>query len=120
MLDRVAAALVLMVLLLFSATAALACSECHHDTAQCLVSLELQAEEVLNTDLDIVASLGSEYDWAENASECSTVENEYLISEEGIDHSEIVPRAAGVSMDLESTHDLVMDSGPKGRHGVGV
>jgi len=57
MFDRVVAALVAVMLLLFSASAALACGECHYDTAQCLASLELQAEEVLCIDLEVVSSL---------------------------------------------------------------
>jgi len=62
MFDRVVAALVAVMLLLFSASAALACGECHYDTAQCLASLELQAEEVLCIDLEVVSSLAHDCD----------------------------------------------------------
>lgn len=61
MYDRVVAALVAMVLLMFSVSAALASGECHHDTAQCLAALDVQAEEVLSADLEVVSSLGLEY-----------------------------------------------------------
>lgn len=57
MFDRVVAALITVVLMLFSASAALACRECSCETVQCLASLELQAEEVLSTDLEAVSNI---------------------------------------------------------------
>jgi len=57
MLHRVVSMLIAMVLMLFSASVALACSECHSDTAHCLVSLGNQAEEAVSADLEVVSSL---------------------------------------------------------------
>jgi len=66
MFDRVVAALIAVMLVLFSASAALACVGCDSGAAQCLVSLELQAEEVVSTDLEVFASIDVE-SYVENA-----------------------------------------------------
>jgi len=51
------AVIALLSLLLFSASAALACSECSCESGHCLVSLEYQTGEVLCADLEAVSDL---------------------------------------------------------------
>ena len=118
MLDRVVAALVAVVLLLFSVSSALACGECDRGTAQCLVSLELQAGEVLSTDLEVVTSLGSET-WAEPFDTQNDTNAMATISEQD-DHVTIERSAAGVHIDPEGARDDDAAARSKGRHGVGV
>jgi hypothetical protein len=105
MLDRVVGVLVAVVLLLFSAASALACSECHCDTARCLATLDAQAEEVITTDLEaLISSLDLEREVVENASQCSywtTIPDnakalEYQAS-----------GAAGVDMDSRNTRPTI-------------
>lgn len=109
MFDRVVAALVAVVLMLFSATAALACSECADGSVRCLVSLELQAEEVLNTDLEAVIQDGAEYTGAVRYAIDLNDQYEALAQEAEAPY--MASGAAGVTDSLtngESNHSLVL------------
>jgi hypothetical protein len=123
MYDRVVAALVAVVLLLFSAASALACSECSDGTVQCLVSLELQAEEVLSTDLEPAIQDGAQYRGAEyDANDQRTLwkvlvqEAEALATEAtGASGVQSVSRSAISDNDLDDTSDRIEATARTGR-----
>jgi hypothetical protein len=121
MFDRVVAVLVAVVLLLFSASAALACSGCHRDSAQCLATLDAQAEEVISTDLEVLSSLDLEHYLEAEPRDDSAQYNEWaMTSEDGTDRHVIAQCAAGVSDTDASTRDGIEAPDTRGRHGVGV
>ena len=104
MFDRVVAVLVAAVLLLMGAANALACSECGLDTGQCLVSLELQAEEVLSTDLEALLQSIDTDDlcWSNANAECTEYEVLSQEAEAPVTKANGAAGVCAVSMDLRN------------------
>jgi hypothetical protein len=110
MFDRVVAALVAVMLLLLSASAALASGECHYDTAQCLASLELQAEEVLCTDLEVVSSLDLSETYQVEVEPCATDYVMVLPTNRQIEETYSASGAAGVKATAASCDNRQYES----------
>jgi hypothetical protein len=123
MYDRVVAALVAVVLLLFSAASALACSECADGTVQCLVNLELQAEEVLSTDLEpaiqdgvVIVAPGIYANDHRIICEVLAQEAEALVTEAtGASGVQTASRSAISDNDLDDTSDRIEATARTGR-----